>query len=228
MSKDQGQKRLLSPESNTTSFEDKRRRNNSIEIDDLNPSQVSNMEPQPTLLDLKKCMNVILTRLDTTVKADDLKQLATKQDLKGIDDRITANNQEISQLRDEMKQLKGNFDQLQTSVDGQIAQNMARVDRSRGHEPGSSQFNMATSEVNIGRTGSTQRRNLVIEGLTGDNDDEIKATFIGITSAIGVKVYNSEIEQVMRMRRRDDNNKKPGPVLLTLTRIVLRDNILKK
>ena len=58
---------------------------------------------------------------------------------------------------------------------------------------------MAPREINTGRSASTQRRNLVIEGLQGDSDDEIKSTFISLNSAIGIKVYNSEIEQVNRM-----------------------------
>ena len=69
------------------------------------------MEPEkePSLLENKKIMNNIILRLDHTVEVDDIKGLATKQDLTNIEGRISAQNAEINQLRDEMKELKGKF-----------------------------------------------------------------------------------------------------------------------
>ena len=88
--------------------------------------------------------------------------------------------------------------------------------------------NMASIEVNKPRSPPAQRRNLIIEGLEGDSDDEIKTAMIKATTAMGVTIYACEIEQVIRMRRRDDTNPKPGPVLATMTRSILCDNILSK
>ena len=68
----------------------------------------------------------------------------------------------------------------------------------------------------------------MFEGLKGENDTDIRANVINIGSAIGIKVFNCEIEQVLCMPRRDNQNKKPSPVLITLSRTLLRDSFLRK
>ena len=245
MSIEQGKKRLLSP-GNTispTNPDDKRRRNNSLEIEeDLDLTEPKNMEPnrptepaevaEPSMSDLNKKMDIIMTRLNLTALSEDLINLVSKDDLKEFDDRLIAQNQEIGQLRDEMKVLKGNIDVLQSNLDSHVAANLAGssrlVGRDPGRDPGYTTSNMAARASNFARLSPPQRRNLVIEGLRGESEEEIMAEFVNLTSVIGVTVYKKEIEQVVRMGRKDEANKKPGPVLLTLTRIVLRDNILKK
>ena len=232
MSAEQGKKRLLSPGNvnlvNTP--DDKRRRNDSLVIEEDEPAQPLNMEPeqQPSLLDLKKSIDAIITSLNLTASKEDIKNLASKNDIKTLDDRLLAHDQEIGQLRDEIKTLKGNIDSLQSNVDSQLAASLASGSGSVGRDPGSITFNMASTDVNNRCVSPPQRRNLVIEGLTGDSDQEIVSQFINLSSAVGVTVYAREVEQVVRISRRDESNKKPGPVLITLTRIVLRDTILKK
>ena len=224
-------KRLLSPTS-TVNTEDKRRRNDSLEIDDITPSQIDNMEKEPTLSELKVLIDSVITQLKSTAKSDDLLNLASKRDIKEIDDRVTAQNTEISQIRTQMKEIQNNVNSLQMTVDGQLAASYAREGRSMGRdpnrEPGTITSNMAAPSANRIQTNDSRRRNLVIEGLKGDTDMEMKASFIDITSAIGMKVYGDEIENVLRMPRRDVKNLTPGPVLLTLSRIVLHDNILRR
>ena len=232
MSKEQGTKRLLSPESTSSTSEDKRCRNDSIEIDELTPSQVQINEgetEQPlTLADLKKTMDEILTQLSFKASSQDLKGVATKEDIKVLDDRISARGTEISQLRVEMVTLQGKFNELQTNVDSQTAANLTRGAGSRGRDPGSITTYSPNPNVNNVRTDLSRRRNLMFEGLTGSNEEEIKASVIAVALAIGVTVYPTEIEYVVRMSRHDQTNVKPGLVLVTLTRIVLYDMILKK
>ena len=225
-------KRLLSPES-TENIEDKRHQNNSLDMIDILPLQIVDMEKETiTLSELKTLMDSMIAQLKTTAKTDDLLVLASKQDIKVIDDRVTAQNTEISQLRTQMNEFQRNLNSLQSTVDGQLAANFARAGRSvgrdPGHEPGRTTSNMAYLSAIRTQTTDSRRRNLVIEGLKGDTDMEIKAAFIDLTSAIGVKVYGNEIESVMRMPRRDPTNVTPGPVLVSLSRIVLHDNILQK
>ena len=224
-------KRLLSPQLNTNT-EDKRRRNDSIEIEEDLSSQSFKMEKETTLADLKILMDSIIMQLKDTAKSDDLLTLASKQDIKEIDDRVTAQNEEIVQLREQMKEVQKNLNSLQSTVDGQMAANLTRPVRSVGHdpnfEPGTTTGNMAAPMPTRSQTGDPRRRNLVIEGLQGVNDLEMKAAFIELSSLIGVKVYCEEIDSVVRMTRRDDKNLTPGPVLVSLSRIVLRDNILRK
>ena len=230
MSKEQGIKRLLSPESNI-SAEDKRRRNNSLEIVEDTPTKSVTMEPETTLSDIRLLINTLSARLDNTAKTEDLLNLATKQDLKTIDDRITAQGQEITQLRTEVQNLQSNFNTLQANVDGQFAASLAGGERSVGHgpgrEPGRTTTNMADRISNNPQSEQSRRKNLVFEGLKGDTEMEMMASVIDVASAIGVKVYREEIVQVIRMSRRDPGNSKPGPVLVSLSRIVLRDSILK-
>ena len=116
-------KHVLSPDSVNIppgKIEEKRRRQGSIDIVNETMEPIGVGEIPPSMMDLKKCMDVILKRLDTTARKDDLNDLATKTDLKELDDRITAQAQEISQLRGELKVVKSNFDNLQVSVDRQI------------------------------------------------------------------------------------------------------------
>ena len=231
MSKDQGTKRLRSPGTANASnhSDDKRRRNDSIEIIEEGSSQIENMNPEePSLTDIKTTMDTILARLKLTPLAEDIKNLVSKDDLKVIDDRITAQNQEIGQLREEIKTLKGNFETLQANVDNQTALNLATESRSLGRDPGYTTSNMATINVNTSRTTTSQRRNLVIEGLAGDTDPEIISNILSIAAAINVTLYAKEVEQVVRLNRRDENDKRPGPVVATLSRAILRDNVLKK
>ena len=46
--------------------------------------------------------------------------------------------------------------------------------------------------------------------------------------ALGVIMYSSDIEEVLRPKNRDENRKTPGPVVVTLKRVLQRDMILKK
>ena len=235
-SRDQGLKRILSPETTNANSqnEDKRRRKDSLEIVEFDLADT--MEPvqpdQPlTLLDIKKSIDTILSRLELTALSDDIKNLVSKDDLKELDDRIVAQGQELNQIKEKMKVLKGDFNLLQSNVDGRLAENLARGERSLGRDPsrdpGTTTFNMAASARNYQRVSPLQWRNLVFEGLVGDSEPEIAAV-IEIPARIRVTVYASEIERVFRINRRDENDKRPGPLIVTLTRVMLRDSILKK
>ena len=237
--KEQGTKRILSPETiNTNSQkEDKRRRNDSLEIVKFDLSQANMMDPeQPerplTLLDIKKSMDIILSRLELTALADDIKNLVSKDDLKELDNQIVAQGHEMNQMKEEMKIMKQDLKTLQSNIDGRLASSLAGgerlVGRDLGRDPRTTTFNMAASARNNQRVSPTQRRNLVFEGLVGESEAEIVAKVIDIAAKIKVTVYSNEIEQVFRMNRRDESDKRPGPVLVTLTRVVLRDTILKK
>ena len=51
------------------------------------------------------------------------------------------------------------------------------------------------------------------------------SSVLSIAAAVQVA---KEIEEVVRLNRRDENNKRSGPVVVTLSRPILRDNIQKK
>ena len=150
--------------------DDKRRRADSIEIVEEEPTHSGDINPLPqesSLTDIKTTMDTILARLTLILTVDDLKNLASKSDLKEMDDRITAQSKEIGQLRYKMTTLRGNLELLQANVDNQVALNLAGGSRLLGRDTGYTSSNMAPASVNTSRAPSTQRRNLVIEGLQG-------------------------------------------------------------
>ena len=79
-------------------------------------------------------MDVILARLDSVPTVENLAILASKQDIKEMDDRIMALSTEIAQLWNEMRNMQGNFNSLQTTVDSQLAANMSMATGSVGRD----------------------------------------------------------------------------------------------
>ena len=217
---EQGIKRLLSPDSTKlTEAEklDKRLRQNSIEIEDDSERIPSMAEAEQPERDLKSWMATISGQLKLT---------ATKQDLDTINNRIDAQGIEIKQIRDELSQYKKNFDNLQASFD----QNEARK-FSGEYETTNRNSNLRYVNNMAPRGGSVSnnpRKNLVIEGLKGDDEEELITNLIQMTTSIGAVVYKSDITNIFRMNRRDAENQTPGPVMVSFARISLRDNILKK
>ena len=51
---------------------------------------------------------------------------------------------------------------------------------------------------------------------------------IKVAEALNVGLFASEIESVIRIKRRDDKDVRPGPVIATFTRVILRDSIITK
>ena len=123
-------------------------------------------EPQSSLLDITLLMDSISIRLDHTAKVDDIKDLATKNDLKEMDDRILAQGQEIQQLRGKINSLRNNVASIQLTVDGQI-----------GRDPGYGFSNTADRTVNKPQIQTTQQRNLVIEGLNGNSETKLRQKY---------------------------------------------------
>ena len=239
---EQGKKRVYSPNTvvspTSAPNQEKKTRKNSIEIDEINPSPVE-MEPDPetmpqqdlTMADLKSWMNKISNQLSETVKLENIKDLASKADLDTINDRITAQGTEINQIRDELNKCQQDITQLRTQFDLTTAQELDRkqgsAERGLGQVQGRDSTNMADNNNNSTRRTST-RRNLIFQGLKGNSEEEIVAAIISVALAIGVIMYSSDIESVLRLRNRDDTKTTPGPVLITLKRTLQRDMILKK
>ena len=56
----------------------------------------------------------------------------------------------------------------------------------------------------------------------------MKANIIKVVEALNVGLFANEIESVSGKPRRDDHDPRPGPVMATFTRVVLRDAIITK
>ena len=213
----QGEKRNLSPNaviSPTLNIDDKRRRN-----EDPDNDQNQLIDNEPTMTDLKTAMDAILTRLNTT---------ATKVDVATINDKITAQNCEIEQLKTKMQKHEEEMKKLQTIIDEGVAANLHRKLQTADQTTRMKTSNMADSGRNQSVPFKSTRRNLIIEGLNGVSEDEMCAQLIKICANIDITLYRSEIEAITRFNRRDNKIAKPGPVLVTITRTLLRDTILQK
>ena len=116
---------------------------------------------------------------------------------------------------------------LQTIVDEGVAASLNRKLRSADDTTRMITTNMVAEGHDRSRAQSSKRRNLIIEGLTGNTEDEMCAALIHVCDSIGLTMYKSDIEIITRYKRRDEKATKPGPVNVTIARIGLRDNILR-
>ena len=221
-------KRLLSPGSTNVEIpEDKRlKANDSNEVEEIDTPHL-NMDPeQKNEEDLKRYMDTILALVDKNGEA--LTHLATKQEITELNDQVTAQGTEIDQLKSEVKTLKKSIKDIEDNFDRHIAEKVNRTFQTADRQSGSRPNNMAASDkINRPNT-NVKRRNLIFEGLLGDNEDEIKSNIIQLAKVIGVVLFASEIEMVVRLKRRDERDVRPGPVVATFARIVHRDGIIMK
>ena len=172
-----------------------------------------------TMADLKLTLDSIMIRLATT---------ATKADIMQIDDKVTAQNMEIQQIKKTLTTHEVDIRKLQNTVDECVAANLVLKEELNANRVQAPVRELSTNMAAPTRkTVDIARRNMIIEGLPGEDEEAIYANFLRITSTINVIIYKSDIEGLSRLPRRDRQNKTPGPVLVTMTRAVLRDNILK-
>ena len=218
---DNREKRNWSPNTNTspsTLNEEKRRRNESG--DNVIPtSGNTNDLKEPTMLDLKTYMDAIMTRLNTT---------AAKIDITSINDKITAQNIEIDQLKVRVNKHEEVMKNLQATIDEGVAASLTRKLQSADANSRMSTNNMADPSAGRWQNTTSTRRNLIIEGLQGETEEDMCSNMIRICAAIKITLYKQEIETIVRYTRRDDSSPNPGPVNVTVSRVVLRDTILRK
>ena len=212
---------MLSPESvslpATSTPIEKRQRHNSKKACDINPLNLNKMETEPQ--DLQSWMAMISSQLKLT---------ATKLDIQQMNDAITAQGQEINQIKDELKLHKKDLDDLRNSFDQSQARRLNRMYNTTSTRGQANVNNMAEQNKNRPLNEHSTRKNLVVEGLKGESEDEMIASLLSITTSIGAIVYKTDIEEIFRLKRRDSTNLTPGPVLVRFNRIAIRDNVLKR
>ena len=165
-------------------------------------------------------------QLEMTVNKKDIELLATKTDINIINDRITAQAEDIKQIRDEMGQYKKKINNLRDNMDRGEATKLNRMYRQLG-QPNVNNNMSDQTRFQTPRPASTQK-NIVVEGLNGDTESDIVAEFLNLTAELNVIVYKTDVEDIFRMKRRDVNATTPGPVLIKLSRVSVRDSIMKK
>ena len=227
-----GQKRFISPESQMV-FQytvDKRLRHNSLEyVLDLNsqPTQQTFIR-KVTLEDVMRCIdNLVLN----TVKKEDLKNLATKQDLTALEGSVKAQATELHQLKTAFSRQQGEINSLRETIDSNCAAILNASERSA--DRGEVSHLMYT--VNGGPLSKNTRSqvsksfNLVIEGIPDCPTDEIYSFVLQLAEALEVILYKRDISNISRIVHRQTigGRTNPGPVVVTFVHAHLRDMILR-
>ena len=231
----QGQKRLISPESQHLSQYqvDKRLRHNSLEyVLDLHPQQT-----QTTLIrkiTLEDIMNGIDSLAANTVKREDLKDLATKTDLINLESNVKAQSLELHQLRTAFNRQQGEINALKGTVDSNCAAILSANERSAVREENLGHrmfmYNGGRGTQSAPQPNS-KRFNLVIEGIPDLPIDEIYSFVIALAGDLKITLYKRDISNISRIQRRptpDVEHPKPGPVVVNFVHAHLRDRILRK
>ena len=123
-----------------------------------------------------------------------------------------------------MGQYKKEINSLRESVDQGEATKLSLMYR---HVDPANVNNMSTRPQNQLTRGSTSRTNIVIKGLKGEAESDILAEFLSLSRELNVIVYKTDVDEIFRMKRRNDKIKMPGPVLVKLNRTCIRDSIMK-
>ena len=130
-----GQKRLISPESQALSQQniDKRLRHNSLEyiMDISSPSTQATFIRRVTLEDVMRGIDSLTVN---TVRKEDLKDLATKQDLVTLEGCVKAQATELYQLKSAFNKQQGELNSLRETVDGNCAAILNVSERSADRE----------------------------------------------------------------------------------------------
>ena len=188
-------KRLLSPETiNAASFltPDEKKQRQNITIEGLT-LLILDMEGNDSVPDnLTAWMARISGQLDLTVNKTDIENLATKEDITLINDRNTAQGEEIKQIREEMDKYKKDLNRISETMDRNEAVRLNRMYRTADSNMGQGQGdvnNMTTLNQNRSTKTSPARRNIVIEGLKGETETDMLIEFLNITVELNIIVY---------------------------------------
>ena len=230
-----GQKRFISPEAQLMSqySADKRIRHNSLEyVFDLNSQSVQpSFIRKVTLDDIMRGIDNLTTN---TVKKEDLKDLATKNDLLTLEGSVKAQAAELHQLKSAFCKQQGEINSLRDSIDSNYAAMLAASDRSADREDVGHRMynnNNGGAQSQPPRTQGSKRFNLVVEGIPDTDIDGIYAFVIELADSLEVILYKRDISNITRINRRPDSSgdrSKPGPCVVTFVHAHLRDAILRK
>ena len=209
----------------------------------ITDKRIRNQSP-PTLFDLDTrtiqpqraddsailaAINSLRAEVSTNLKANDIKELATKEDVRQINARLEGYVQEVAELKETFEEHKADLREITELSNRNAASIMDMGQRVSSPEVGVSTpqrdqhgAGMARSTQNII---SSKRFNLVIEGISTYKDPY--EYMIKIGEDLGFVVYKMDIVQVVRLRRRDANDQKPALMLVSFTHTHIHDSYLR-
>ena len=166
------------------------------------------------------------------VKREDMKNIATKQDLLALEGNVKAQALKHSQLRTEFNKQQAEINGLKQTIDSNCAAILAAADRT-ADQPRNLGHRMFTNNGGDRATNPTpqasKRYNLVVEGIPDITIPEIYAYIIQLADVLKVTLYKRDISNVTRILRRPGSPiTTPGPVVIVFVHAHLRDAILRK
>ena len=174
-------------------------------------------------------INSLRAEVGTNVKVGDIKDLATKDDINQINVRLDGYAKEVAELKTSFEQHKTDLRELSELTNRNAASIMDLGQQANRPEVGVSipqrgQYGGDFPRSNQNNT-SPKRLNLVIEGVSADK--EVYGYLIELGEDMGFVVYKQDIVQIMRLRRRDAQDPKPPPLLVSFVHPHVRDSFLR-
>ena len=156
----------------------------------------------------------------TSVTNKDLAFFATKSELTDIDSKVTAQAEEISQLRLAVNTQEDRLKQVEETISKHTIELATRSNRLPEAE--SDNVNKYGDQPRA-TDASTRRMNIVLHGAKKGADNDLIAYVIALGDSIGVFVYKEEI----RLATRTSSSARPPPVLVSFVHPFLRDSFLR-
>ena len=216
---DQGQKRTLSfnsnPSPNMSENDLKRLRHHSLTMGLIQPT--FGLPRIPDCYSSTDLLTEIRKIGANAVTKDDIKFLATKDDLKGIDNKLSAQATEINQLREEIESHSKRLKEVETELDKRTRQPEAlRPNQNINGGP----WTENAAEL--------RKWNVVIEGIPKDQNDRLQEFVIDLCDKLEMTIFTQDIADITRLPRRDPLSTRPAPVLVTFTKHCHREGLLRK
>ena len=230
---DEGKKRgideVISPSQlNQNGFMDKRIRNQSpTTVFDLDSRTIQTQRPDDSAI--LQAINSLRTEVSTNVKADDLRNLATKEDIHQINLKLEGYAKEVTDLKMSFEKHKADLRDISELSNKNAASIMDLGQRISGPEEGGAlsqrgQYGGVPSRP-IQNNQMQKRMNLVLEGISMDKDPY--GYLLELGEDLGFVVYKRDITNVTRLRRRDSSDPKPPPLLVSFNQSHVRDSYLR-
>ena len=172
---------------------------------------------------------MILARLDrlsielkSTVKSSEISSLATKEDLVELSNRIKIQDVKISELERASSQHQTDINLLQRRVDELGQRSADRGNNTNVYQQG----RQIQPPPNLNTGNQAKRFNLIIEGIPTEAD--LYEYVIRLANDLDITVYMRDLTLVSRLRRRNAQDKRPGPVLVCFVHAYIRDKFLRE
>ena len=181
-------------------------------------------------------ITAILNRLDsisadlsTTVKSADIVDMARKGDIKVIQDRLDNQEAEILGIKSQMKTQQERLAAMSLLIDQNTATSLDLGQQSAELRSKivDQQTRPSRSQANDqGNVKSPKRMNIIIEGIPVEEDDV--AYVITLAGDLGMILFRRDIVMTERLKRRNENDNRPAPLLVGFANARVHDDFLRK